>query len=43
MEQQKKESYAEPVLIAHELLRDVTGGASAVKNVREKTGSESFT
>ena len=25
MEQQKKESYAEPVLIAHELLRDVTG------------------
>ena len=28
MEQQKKESYAEPVLVAHELLRDVTGGAS---------------
>jgi len=25
MEQQKKEVYAEPVLIAHELLRDVTG------------------
>lgn len=25
MEQQKKESYTEPVLIAHELLRDVTG------------------
>jgi hypothetical protein len=25
MEQQQKESYAEPVLIAHELLRDVTG------------------
>ncbi|WP_181416949.1 hypothetical protein [Nitrospira lenta] len=30
MEQQKKESYEEPVLIAHELLRDVTGGASGV-------------
>ena len=28
MEQQKKEAYAEPVLVAHELLRDVTGGAS---------------
>lgn len=25
MELQKKESYTEPVLIAHELLRDVTG------------------
>ena len=25
MEQQQKESYTEPVLIAHELLRDVTG------------------
>jgi len=25
MEQQEKEVYAEPVLIAHELLRDVTG------------------
>ena len=25
MEQQKKESYSEPVLIVHELLRDVTG------------------
>lgn len=25
MEQQQKESYSEPVLIAHELLRDVTG------------------
>jgi hypothetical protein len=25
MEQQQKESYAEPVLVAHELLRDVTG------------------
>lgn len=41
MEQQKKESYSEPVLIAHELLRDVTGGASAVKNLREKAGAES--
>lgn len=25
MEHQQKESYSEPVLIAHELLRDVTG------------------
>jgi hypothetical protein len=25
MDQQQKESYTEPVLIAHELLRDVTG------------------
>jgi len=25
MELQKKESYTEPVLITHELLRDVTG------------------
>jgi len=25
MEQQKKELYAEPVLIAHELFRDITG------------------
>ncbi len=25
MEQQKKESYSEPLLVAHELLRDVTG------------------
>jgi hypothetical protein len=25
MEQQKKEAYSEPVLVAHELLRDVTG------------------
>ncbi len=28
MEQQKKESYAEPVLIVHELLRDITGQKS---------------
>jgi hypothetical protein len=28
MEQQKKESYAEPVLIMHELLRDITGQKS---------------
>jgi len=32
MEQQQKESYSEPVLIAHELLRDVTG-----QKYREKT------
>jgi len=47
MEQQQKESYTEPVLIAHELLRDVTGGASGVKTsdkaVGEKPGTESYT
>ena len=41
MEEQKKELYAEPVLIAHELLRDITGQKSGVKNGREKTGTES--
>ncbi|MCC6140664.1 MAG: hypothetical protein IT389_08615 [Nitrospira sp.] len=43
MEQQQKESYTEPVLMAHEMLRDITGGTSAVKTsdkVREKTGTE---
>ena len=35
MEQEQKESYTEPVLIAHELLRDVTG----VK-YREKTSDK---
>ncbi len=36
MEHQQKESYTEPVLIVHELLRDVTG-----QKYREKTGKES--
>jgi len=40
MEQQQKESYTEPVLIAHELLRDVTGGASGVKT-SDKASKES--
>jgi|CXWL01.1.fsa_nt_gi hypothetical protein len=40
MEQQQKESYSEPVLVAHELLRDVTGGASGVKT-SDKAGKES--
>jgi hypothetical protein len=35
MEQQKKEAYAEPVLVAHELLRDVTG-----QKYREKTSDK---
>ncbi|MDP3091801.1 MAG: hypothetical protein Q8N04_14060 [Nitrospira sp.] len=35
MEQQKKESYSEPVLIAHELLRDVTG-----QKYKEKTSDK---
>lgn len=43
MGQQKKESYAEPLLVAHELLRDLTGNGSAVKGrdkAAEKAGSE---
>jgi len=39
MEQQRKESYTEPVLMAHEMLRDITGNGSAVK-VRDKAGLE---
>ena len=36
MELQQKESYTEPVLIAHEFLRDVTGG-----KYKEKTSDKS--
>lgn len=35
MNQSNKESYTEPVLIAHELLRDVTG-----QKYREKTSDK---
>ena len=35
MEHQQKESYTEPVLTAHELLRDVTG-----QKYREKTSDK---
>ena len=35
MELQQKESYTEPVLVAHELLRDVTG-----QKYREKTSDK---
>ena len=35
MEHQQKESYTEPALIAHELLRDVTGN-----KYREKTSDK---
>ena len=31
MNQQQKESYTEPVLVAHELLHDVTGQMYGVK------------
>ena len=31
MEQQKKESYTEPVLVVHELLRDITAQKSGHK------------
>jgi len=43
MTQQQKESYTEPVLMAHEMLRDITGNGSAVKTrdkVAEKFGTE---
>ncbi|ULA64657.1 MAG: hypothetical protein LZF86_160057 [Nitrospira sp.] len=43
MEQQQKESYTEPVLVAHDMLRDITGGTSGVKasdkSVGEKPGA----
>ena len=38
MDQAKKESYTEPVLIAHELLRDITGTISG--RCIQKSGSE---
>ncbi|MEQ1657084.1 MAG: hypothetical protein ABL960_15450 [Nitrospira sp.] len=40
MEQQQKESYSEPVLMAHELLRDVTGQKYKEK-VSDKASKES--
>ena len=40
MEIQQKESYTEPVLVAHELLRDITGTTSGVKAVGEKLNFE---
>ena len=43
MELQQKESYTEPVLIAHELLRDVTGQKYREKEQGEKSGAESVT
>jgi hypothetical protein len=39
MEHQQKESYTEPVLIAHELLRDITGAKYQEKST-DKVGSE---
>lgn len=38
MELQQKESYTEPVLIAHELLRDITGNKYREKNGKESDG-----
>jgi len=35
MEQQKKESYTEPTLVSHDLLRDITSVASG-KNGKEQ-------
>ncbi len=40
MELQNKESYTEPVLMAHEMLRDITGTTSGGKAVGEKTNFE---
>jgi hypothetical protein len=37
MDQQNKESYTEPVLVAHELLRDITGTVSS-KAIKESDG-----
>ena len=42
MDQQQKESYTEPVLVAHELLRDITGQKYREKQP-EKSGVESVT
>ncbi|MEX5212542.1 MAG: hypothetical protein NW703_00100 [Nitrospiraceae bacterium] len=44
MESQQKESYAEPVLMTHELLRDITGQKYREKTsdkVNDKAGGES--
>jgi len=43
MELQQKESYTEPVLIAHELLRDITGQKYREKQQGEKSGVENVT
>ena len=42
MELQQKESYTEPVLIVHELLRDVTGQKYKEKT-SDKSGNEGIT
>jgi hypothetical protein len=42
MDLQQKESYTEPVLVAHELLRDITGQKYREKQP-EKSGVESVT
>jgi hypothetical protein len=39
MDHQQKESYTEPVLLVHELLRDITG----TKYTEHKAGAESPT
>ena len=39
MDQQKKESYAEPVLVAHELLRDITGTTSKTSKEQDGPGA----
>ena len=38
MELQAKESYTEPVLVTHELLRDITGVKYREKQQGEKSG-----
>ena len=39
MDQQSKESYTEPVMMAHELLRDITGTISG-RACTNKPGNE---
>lgn len=37
----RKEFYSEPVMVAHEMLRDITGVASGVK-LSDKTGNDNI-
>ena len=36
MEKQQKEAYAEPVLMAHDMLRDITGIGSQIIKLRDE-------
>lgn len=43
MELQQKESYTEPVLVTHELLRDITGQKYRETQLGAKSGVENVT